>query len=56
MARPHSSFSPDGDRFLLNSDAKSYKHQFAHLYFMRLNSLRGEVTQRAADKWAHAEG
>ncbi|KZV94084.1 hypothetical protein EXIGLDRAFT_673445 [Exidia glandulosa HHB12029] len=54
MTRVQSTVSTNGDPFLLDVSARSYKHQFANLYFMRLNKLRNAVKQRAAAKWADA--
>jgi len=56
MTRPQSSYTTNGDPFLLGDKSKSYQHQFANLYFMRLSALRKGVLARAQSKWGQTDG
>lgn len=40
----------------ISSSTRSYGHQYANIYFIRLVQLRDEVMQRAEARWAHVQG
>lgn len=42
--------------FVLGADHKSYRHQFANLYYARLTYLKPLVEQKAKEKWADIKG
>ncbi|EKM55715.1 uncharacterized protein PHACADRAFT_173871 [Phanerochaete carnosa HHB-10118-sp] len=42
--------------FAINSANKSYKHQYANIYFVRLRLLRGFVEENAKRLWKEAAG
>jgi hypothetical protein len=42
--------------FLINGASKSYKHQYANIYFMRLRILRDFVEKRAGERWKGVAG
>ncbi|EJD53361.1 hypothetical protein AURDEDRAFT_54409 [Auricularia subglabra TFB-10046 SS5] len=56
MTRPQSSLREAANPFLLDEGGRSYKHQFANLYFARLHKLRGDVLKQAKAKWASTDG
>ena len=52
--RPTTSFStlPELSKpFLLDSQARSYRHQYSNIYFVRLVELRPIVEERALERW-----
>lgn len=55
---PSSSLTPDPLRppFELPSKDRSYKQQYANLYWLRLAVLRAKVEKRARDLWEELEG
>ena len=42
--------------FVLGADHKSYRHQFANLYFARLTFLKSIVEEKARQKWGGVKG
>ena len=42
--------------FVLGADHKSYRHQFANLYFARLTFLKDIVEKKARRKWGGMKG
>jgi hypothetical protein len=42
--------------FLIPTKDKSYKHQYANIYFIRLRILRQFVEERAKKRWKHIAG
>jgi hypothetical protein len=48
--------SPAASSFLITRSNKSYKHQYANIYFVRLRALRVHVEQRARRRWREVEG
>lgn len=42
--------------FKLGADHKSYRHQFANVYFARLTFLKSVVEQKARKKWGGTSG
>lgn len=42
--------------FVINSANKSYKHQYANIYFVRLRLLRDLVEENAKRLWMEAAG
>ncbi|KDQ59486.1 hypothetical protein JAAARDRAFT_174842 [Jaapia argillacea MUCL 33604] len=48
--------TPHTPSFSLTSSNKSYKHQYANIYFVRLRLLRGVVEERARARWANVQG
>lgn len=42
--------------FVLDQNHKSYKHQFANLYFARLTLLKSIVEEQAKKRWKSAKG
>jgi len=45
------------DAFLLTGEnAKSYRHQYANLYFLRLTDLKDVVLNQARKKWEGVAG
>lgn len=42
--------------FVLGDGHRSYKHQFANIYFVRLRLLRPFVEQRARERWSSLNG
>ncbi|CAD6578096.1 MAG: hypothetical protein TREMPRED_002110 [Tremellales sp. Tagirdzhanova-0007] len=58
-ARPTSSFStlPELSKpFLLDPRARSYRHQYSNIYFVRLVELRPIVEERALERWQGVRG
>ncbi|KDQ21450.1 hypothetical protein BOTBODRAFT_203638 [Botryobasidium botryosum FD-172 SS1] len=47
---------PEFPSFSLGSTNKSYKHQYANIYYTRLKTLRGAVEEAAALRWAKVPG
>ncbi|KAK7023760.1 DNA polymerase subunit delta-2 [Favolaschia claudopus] len=59
LSRPLTSVLPPTDgtpSFLITSADKSYKHQYANIYFIRLRILRDVVEERARKRWQNIEG
>ncbi|WWC69696.1 uncharacterized protein I206_103639 [Kwoniella pini CBS 10737] len=57
--RPNPSYStlPELSKpFILDSSSRSYKHQYANIYFVRLVELRPIVEDRAQEKWKSVRG
>jgi hypothetical protein len=57
--RPTTSFSslPELSKpFILDSASRSYKHQYANIYFVRLVELRPIVEERAMERWKGVKG
>ncbi|KAI5124046.1 hypothetical protein M0805_003875 [Coniferiporia weirii] len=46
----------DTPSFVLGSSHKSYKHQFANIYYARLNLLKGEAERKAKERWRGLSG
>ncbi|RDB24115.1 DNA polymerase subunit delta-2 [Hypsizygus marmoreus] len=46
----------DACSFLINRANKSYKHQYANIYFVRLRLLRQFVEARAHQRWKNVDG
>lgn len=42
--------------FFIDPASRSYKHQYANIYFVRLVELRPIVEEQAAERWAHVRG
>lgn len=42
--------------FYIDPAQRSYKHQYANIYFVRLVELRPIVEERAGERWAHIRG
>ena len=42
--------------FLIDPALRSYKHQYANIYFVRLVELRSVVEERAQERWAAVRG
>ncbi|KAJ7940876.1 hypothetical protein B0H13DRAFT_2226237 [Mycena leptocephala] len=54
LSRPLTSILPPTDStpsFLISSANKSYKHQYANIYFVRLRILRDVVEEKARQRW-----
>ncbi|KAI0083974.1 DNA polymerase alpha/epsilon subunit B-domain-containing protein [Irpex rosettiformis] len=48
---------PEGTpSFSISGQDKSFKHQYANIYFMRLHALRRFVEQKAKRRWAELDG
>ncbi|TCD66476.1 hypothetical protein EIP91_001356 [Steccherinum ochraceum] len=47
---------PKSSSFTINAANKSYKHQYANIYFVRLRTLRGFVEEHAKRKWKDIDG
>ncbi|WRT66895.1 uncharacterized protein IL334_003859 [Kwoniella shivajii] len=47
----HSALSELSKPFILDSSSRSYKHQYANIYFVRLVELRPVVEERAQERW-----
>jgi len=57
--RPTTSFStlPQLSKpFLLDPEARSYRHQYSNIYFVRLVELRPIVEDRAQERWGGVRG
>lgn len=52
----YSSLSELSKPFLIDPSSRSYKHQYANVYFVRLVELRPIVEQRAAERWKNVKG
>ncbi|KAH8107222.1 DNA polymerase alpha/epsilon subunit B-domain-containing protein [Cristinia sonorae] len=48
--------NPKSPSFVINAANKSYKHQYANIYFVRLRILRGLVEERAKRRWKEIAG
>ncbi|KAF7301784.1 Glutamate decarboxylase [Mycena indigotica] len=46
----------DTPSFIIAAANKSYKHQYANVYFLRLQKLKETVAQKARDRWQGIEG
>ncbi|WOO81490.1 DNA polymerase delta small subunit [Vanrija pseudolonga] len=53
---PYSSLPELSAPFLIDSGQRSYKHQYANIYFVRLIELRPVVEERAAQRWKNVRG
>ena len=47
----YSSLSELSKPFLIDPSQRSYKHQYANIYFVRLVELRPIVEERAGERW-----
>lgn len=59
VKRPTSSYSslPELSKpFLIDPSSRSYKHQYANIYFVRLVELRPIVEERAGERWKNVKG
>ncbi|KAJ7489934.1 DNA polymerase alpha/epsilon subunit B-domain-containing protein [Mycena galericulata] len=59
LSRPLTTILPPTDEtpsFLITNANKSYKHQYANIYFIRLRILRDVVEQKASQRWQGIEG
>ncbi|WVQ78160.1 hypothetical protein IAT38_000241 [Cryptococcus sp. DSM 104549] len=59
ITRPNPSFShltEFSKPFLLDPSTRSYKHQYANIYFVRLVELRPTVEERARERWKSVQG
>ncbi|KAJ7349473.1 DNA polymerase alpha/epsilon subunit B-domain-containing protein, partial [Mycena albidolilacea] len=59
LSRPLTTILPPTDAtpsFLITSANKSYKHQYANIYFIRLRLLRDVVEERARQRWHGIKG
>ncbi|KAJ7273479.1 DNA polymerase alpha/epsilon subunit B-domain-containing protein [Mycena haematopus] len=59
LSRPPTTILPLTDAtpsFLITTANKSYKHQYANIYFVRLRILRDVVEQRARERWHSIKG
>nr|XP_019043001.1 DNA polymerase delta subunit 2 [Kwoniella bestiolae CBS 10118]OCF21931.1 DNA polymerase delta subunit 2 [Kwoniella bestiolae CBS 10118] len=59
LMRPNPSYStlPELTKpFILDSNNRSYKHQYANIYFVRLVELRPIVEERAKERWKNVRG
>ncbi|KAF8892645.1 DNA polymerase alpha/epsilon subunit B-domain-containing protein [Infundibulicybe gibba] len=57
-ARSTTAVLPPGDApsFRINTTNRSYKHQYANIYFLRLKALRAFVEERARTHWKDVAG
>ncbi|KAK8870000.1 hypothetical protein IAR55_000570 [Kwoniella newhampshirensis] len=53
---PYSSLPELSKPFLLDPASRSYKHQYANIYFVRLVELRPVVEERAQERWKSVRG
>ncbi|GBE82455.1 DNA polymerase subunit delta-2 [Sparassis crispa] len=59
LTRPPTCILPFSSRtpsFVLSSANKSYRHQYANIYFVRLQTLRPFVEERARRRWKDVKG
>ncbi|KAJ7470530.1 DNA polymerase alpha/epsilon subunit B-domain-containing protein [Mycena latifolia] len=59
LARPPTTVLPPTDEtpsFLITNANKSYKHQYANIYFIRLRLLRDVVEEKARQRWQGIKG
>ncbi|WWC85235.1 uncharacterized protein L201_000096 [Kwoniella dendrophila CBS 6074] len=59
QTRPVTSFSNLTELskpFILDSNSRSYKYQYANIYFVRLVELRPIVEERAQERWKNVRG
>ncbi|KAF8589945.1 hypothetical protein K439DRAFT_1382479 [Ramaria rubella] len=59
LKRPTSKVSAPPDSlpsFILGPANRSYKHQYANIYFIRLRKLRGFVEENARERWQRVNG
>ncbi|KAJ7063081.1 DNA polymerase alpha/epsilon subunit B-domain-containing protein [Mycena amicta] len=59
LSRPLSTILPPTNEtpsFLITAATKSYKHQYANIYFIRLRLLRDSVLEKARERWEDIEG
>lgn len=52
----YSSLSELSKPFLIDPSSRSYKHQYANIYFVRLVELRPIVEERANERWKNVRG
>jgi DNA polymerase delta subunit 2 len=52
----YSSLSELSRPFLIDPSQRSYKHQYANIYFVRLVELRPIVEERAGERWGGVRG
>jgi hypothetical protein len=52
----YSSLSELSKPFLIDPSLRSYKHQYANIYFVRLVELRPIVEERAGERWGGVRG
>jgi DNA polymerase delta subunit 2 len=52
----YSSLSELSKPFLIDPSSRSYKHQYANIYFVRLVELRPIVEERAGERWGGVRG
>ena len=55
-ATAYSSLSELSKPFLIDPSSRSYKHQYANIYFVRLVELRPIVEERAGERWKSVRG
>lgn len=55
-ATSYSSLSELSKPFLIDPSSRSYKHQYANIYFVRLVELRPIVEERAGERWKNVKG
>ena len=48
--------SPKTPQFIINSANRSYQHQYANIYFLRLRLLRDFVEENARKRWKNVDG
>ncbi|TFL06873.1 DNA polymerase alpha/epsilon subunit B-domain-containing protein [Pterulicium gracile] len=48
--------SNNASSFLIEAATRSYKHQYANIYYLRLQHLKDIVERRASNKWKKAAG
>ncbi|KAJ7632395.1 DNA polymerase alpha/epsilon subunit B-domain-containing protein [Roridomyces roridus] len=59
LSRPLTTVLPPADStpsFLITAADKSYKHQYANIYFIRLRNLRDLVEEKARQRWHGIDG
>ncbi|KAH8108472.1 DNA polymerase alpha/epsilon subunit B-domain-containing protein [Phellopilus nigrolimitatus] len=56
LASAQSALPNETPSFVFGPSHKSYKHQFANMYFTRLSLLKGSVEKRARERWRGLKG
>ncbi|KAF7322784.1 Glutamate decarboxylase [Mycena chlorophos] len=59
LSRPLTTILPPTEEtpsFLITAATKTYKHQYANIYFIRLQKLRDTVIAKARERWEGIEG
>ncbi|KAI8998845.1 DNA polymerase alpha/epsilon subunit B-domain-containing protein [Trametes punicea] len=58
LTRPSSTAIPpsDKDSFIIREKDRTYRHQYANIYFVRLRELRKHVEERAKKRWNEIAG